>query len=181
MAKKKLLVVLIPRKDDGGNVQEPYRIMEEILKLPAHEHLKKARIAIAWNLSWKPDADERLVLGKCKKGADLERQMHGFDFVILLNKDIWQKSLEKFGNKLKRALMDHELCHAQVCRDSDGEIKKDDQGRICYRIRKHDLEEFREIIERHGIWKGDIAAFAKSLLAKAREPLLDESSAAEAT
>ena len=149
-------VARIPRKDAGGDmVAECYRIMEEFLKLPAHEHLKAARIAMAWNLSWKPDADKRLVLGKCKKASDLDRQLHRFDFVILLNKEVWEKSLESFGNKLKRALIDHELCHAQVALDGDGNVKKDEDGRICYRIRGHDLEEFREIVERHGVWNWD--------------------------
>ncbi len=173
MSKKKVTVKLLARKDEKGVVHEAYAIMESTIAAH-HEHLKKAKIAIAWNISWKPDPDARLVLGKCKKGSDLERQMHGYDFVILLNKEVWDKSLSEFGNRLKWALIDHELCHAQVARDGDGEVKKDDQGRIVYRMRKHDLEEFREIVDRHGIWKSDIAAFAKSCIEKSKVPLLEQ-------
>lgn len=177
MGKKKVTTVLVPRKDKAGVVAEPYVIMEDLIPR-YHLHLVKAKIAIAWATSWKPDADSRLVLGKCKKGAELERQMHGYDFVIILNKEMWDKSLAEFGNKLKAALIDHELCHAEVARDADDQPKKDEQGRIVYRTRKHDLEEFREIVERHGIWKSDIAAFAKTCMEKAAEakkaPLLKE-------
>jgi hypothetical protein len=183
MGRKKVTTVLLPRKNrDTGKVEEPYVILEELVP-KYHPHLVKAKIAIAWALSWKPDADDRLVLGKCKKGAELERQMHGYDFVIILNKEKWDNALEKFGNKLKRALIDHELCHAQVATDKYGEVKKDEHGRIVYRIRKHDMEEFREIIDRHGIWKSDIALFAKSIMEKAEEakksPLLKKAEGGE--
>lgn len=175
MAKKKLSVVLIPRKTEGV-VHEAYVMLDEIVAAHHPELAKhKCKIALAWNLSWSADADGRLVLGKCKKGADLERQMHGFDFVILLNQERWLEWVKDFGGeKYKRALIDHELCHAAVKEDKDGNVVKDEQGRTVYRIRKHDLEEFREIVDRHGIWKSDIAAFAKSCMEQTQTPLLSE-------
>ena len=48
-----------------------------------------------------------------------------------------------------------------------------------WRIRKHDLEEFREIVARHGTWKGDIEKFAEALLAKKNEPLLNQAQGGE--
>lgn len=52
--------------------------------------------------------------------------------------------------------------------DASGAPAIDERGRVTYRIRKHDLEEFSTIAERYGCWKRDIEAFAKSL-AKARD------------
>lgn len=148
MAKKKVTIELFKARDDAG--AEPYEMMAEIIKRH-HPHLEKARIAMAWAKSWKANADSQIVLGKCKKGAELERQMHGFDFVIILNQFMWKKWTElpnqAIAQKVKRALIDHELCHAEVARDGDDNVKKDEHGRIVYRIRKHDLEEFKCIIE----------------------------------
>jgi hypothetical protein len=42
-----------------------------------HEDLSKtnARIALAWQLGLKPDVDGRLVLGRCRKATDLDREL----------------------------------------------------------------------------------------------------------
>lgn len=92
----------------------------------------------------------------------MDRELHGYDFVILLNHHVWH--MAEFDEAKKRALIDHELCHAQVCRDEEGEIKRDSRGRLCCRTRGHDLEEFREIVKRHGQWKSDIQEFVKTAI-----------------
>lgn len=48
----------------------------------------------------------------------------------------------------QRALVDHELCHFAPDPES-GELK----------IRAHDVEEFIEVVARHGAWNADVAAF----------------------
>lgn len=134
-----------------------------------HPHLNQANIALAWNLNWKTDSDSRLVLGKCKKATDLEKEFHEYDFVILLNFSAWSE----LSPVQRTALMDHELCHAEVCRNTADELQHDERGRICYRIRKHDLEEFRDIVNRHGMYKSDIEAFVRSCQPLKKHPLLD--------
>lgn len=168
--KKQPSVILIPRIDENtGEIREPYRIMEELI--PAHhDHLAEAKIAIAWNLSWKADVDLHLTLGKCKKSSDLDRELHDYDFVILLNQQVWNTA--EFTERHRRALIDHELCHAAVALDDNDDMKRDAAGRIIYRIRKHDVEEFAEIIQRNGLWKSDLEAFAKTCIQKAKTPLL---------
>lgn len=173
MSKKKkakaVNVQVIARELAKGGVNEIYLMMDELVG-QHHPHLAEAKIALAWNLSWKADPDGRLILGKCKKVGDLDRQLHGFDFVILLNKEAWERS--EFTTAMKRGLMDHELCHAQVKLDNNDDVMKDEDGKIVYRIKKHSLEEFREIVARHGIWKDDIRAFISTALKAARTPLL---------
>jgi hypothetical protein len=47
---------------------------------------------------------------------------------------------------------------------------KNDRGKYVFRVRKHDVEEFSEIVERHGIWKHDLQVFADALLKGRLEP-----------
>jgi hypothetical protein len=53
--------------------------------------------------------------------------------------------------------------HAACVYDEQGRIKVDERGRTCYRVRKHDLEEFADIVTRHGCYKRDIEDFAQAL------------------
>jgi hypothetical protein len=125
----------------GFTTGEPvYRLLRELV-MAYHEHLKDARIALAWCTSWKPDVDGRVTLGKCKKASDLDRELATFDFIILLKKSFWQDLAVTPDQR--RALLDHELCHAGVKLDErTGEPVYDERGRKVYRVVKHDVEEF---------------------------------------
>jgi hypothetical protein len=72
----------------------------------------------------------------------------------------------------KRALIDHELSHAGIVLNKDGEPKYDERGRNIWRTRKHDIEEFRDVVERHGCYKRDLTLFAEALLKKRETPPL---------
>jgi hypothetical protein len=126
-----------------------------------HEHLRDARIALAWCTSWKPDVDGRVTLGKCVKASDLHRELAPYDFVILLSRSFYEDALVQ--PLQRRALIDHELCHAGVKYDATGEPVTDGRGRIVYRLVKHDLEEFSAIAGRYGCWKRDLEHFATAL------------------
>lgn len=141
-----------------------------------HRDLDDAKIALAWRKALKPDIDGRLVLGRCVKASDLQRELVKWDFVILLNKEVWD--LEDFPTDKKEALIDHELCHAAVALDADGEPKIDEKGRQVWRTRKHDIEEFGDVVERHGLYKRDLERFAESLLKSQQGALALKGSAA---
>jgi hypothetical protein len=158
---------IIPRTGDGGRIRQPYKILEEMVKAN-HNHLTDAKIILAWRYGWKSDADGRLKLGQCKKASELDRKLHDHDFVILLNHEAWNTA--GFTEAQMKALIDHELCHAEVTHDRNGEPKVDADGRTMYRIRRHDCEEFREIVARHGLWKQDLEAFAETAM-KAKDGL----------
>jgi hypothetical protein len=132
---------------------------------------------LAWKDDWKADADGRVTLGCCKKGADLEKLLHNFDFVICLNRDIW--SSDMMNDEQKRAVLDHELSHAEVKRDQTNAIIKNKDGRIAYRMRKHNLEEFREVVERNGCYKADVIDFVKTAMQSKNAPLFDENATME--
>lgn len=161
---------LIAEKIDG-KTSEPYRILAEMMKF--HLELEYAKIALAWRKKLKRDRDGLLMLGKCIKISQREKSLHvlsRFDFVILLNREIWMDA--DFTVDKKRALVDHELCHAMPLLDKQLEPVYDVDGHHLYRTRKHDIEEFRCIVERHGCYKKDLEAFAESLLKKRETPIL---------
>jgi Putative phage metallopeptidase len=156
-APKKVAYTLLTRVDQPSL----YKALDAIVKAHHHE-LKDARIALAWCTAWRADVDGRQTLGQCKRATDLDRELAPFDFVILLQKDFWTN--EAVTNEQRDALLDHELCHATVKLDPyTHEPVEDERGHVVYRIRKHDLEEFSEIAERHGTWKRDLEHFAQAL------------------
>lgn len=148
---------------------EPYLILNKMRRY--HAEIADAVVGLAWRKELKPDKDGHLVLGKCVKATDLQREFANYDFIILLNQEVWESG--EFTDEKKCALMDHELCHATVASDEDGE-KWDDRGRKVWRTRKHDIEEFHCIIQRHGCYKRDLEHFAELLLKKKRTPLLNQ-------
>ncbi|SRR5581483_3380926 len=154
-----------------GKTTEPYRVLAEMMKF--HSEIQYARIALAWRKKLKADADGILMLGRCVKISEREKAVHPltrYDFVILLNRDVWMDG--EFSIEKKQALIDHELCHAAPSLDKDFEPRYDTDGRQLYRTRKHDLEEFRCIVERHGCYKRDLEMFAEALLKKKQQPIL---------
>lgn len=157
---KRVSYELIDRKHE--TVGKPiYRLLRDLVQAH-HTHLIDARIALAWCTSWRPDVDGRVVLGKCKKASDLDRELAAFDFIILLKKSFWQDLAVTADQRA--ALLDHELCHADVKLDErTGEPVTDERGRKVYRLRKHDIEEFAAVVERHGVYKRDLEQFAAAL------------------
>lgn len=157
---KKVRIELIP----GNN--PAYKLLYSIRK-KYHTELKKAKIALAWRIALKPDKDGHLILGMCHRTSDLLKEFADFDYIILLNKEVWNDA--EWSEKEKKALLHHELCHAAPILKDDGHQKRDERKRRCWRLRHHDIEEFREVVEHYGVWKKDLELFAEALLKKRRK------------
>jgi hypothetical protein len=157
-APKAITYQLIGREDELTSGM--YDLLDRLVA-EHHEELERgcARIVLAWCTSWKPDVDGRVTIGKCKKASDLDRELAPFDFVILLSKHFWLGASET----QRAALIDHELMHAAVKYDDAGEPVIDARGRTVFRTRKHDLEEFADVVARHGCYKRDLEHFARAL------------------
>ena len=138
-----------------------YELLDSLVK-KHHDHLSSASIIVVWRSGWKRDKDGKLILGQCKKAGDFSKALAEHDFAILLNEESWSRMDEK----QRAALVDHELCHAGITITKKGAVK--------YRVRKHDLEEFRDIVERHGLWKEDIRKFIEAAVGDGSPSLLDE-------
>lgn len=131
-----------------------------------HTHLADARVLYLSTTAKRKKCD-RVRLGSAQKVGGLMRYLstlgeaallsengsadkpRGFDFIVLISQADWA-----FMDEAKRtALVDHELAHCwQVV---------DDKGKARWTMRGHDVEEFTEIIARHGLWKRDLQEYAE--------------------
>jgi hypothetical protein len=172
MSKPKAINHLVtPRGYPEDWVKAAYDLLDEILS-QHHPELAEASIVLAWRYGWTPDQDGHETIGKCLKASDLNKELHGFDAVVLLNRDIWGDS--EFTNEMKGAVIDHELSHLAPATDQLGEPKRDEHGRPVFRIRRHDIEEFSGVVERHGAWRHEIETFVKALGEARSAPLFSE-------
>lgn len=147
-----------PKSDVGKGL---FKVLRDLI-VDYHEDLRDARIALAWSTGWKRDVDGREKLGQCKKASDLDREFAPYDFVIVLNRIFFEDA--NVSDKQRRAVLDHELCHAGVKYDKTGdEPEVDERGRKVWRLKKHTIEDFSEIVERHGVYKRDVELFAQAL------------------
>lgn len=143
---------------------EPYQLLGELVA-SHHRRLENLTVVLAWRLNVQPSRDGKIELAKPKRASDLDRVLHdgGADFIVLLNKDAWETLLPD----QRLAVLDHELTHLEVERDGAG-YKEDENGRAVTRIRKHDLEEFVEVVERHGCYLKDLEDLVEASLRSGR-------------
>ncbi len=81
------------------------------------------------------------------------------DYVMIIDEQWWaEASIEQ-----RFALIHHELSHAGIAKDRDGEAKFDDNGDPIWAIFPHDLDEFNTTVKRYGSWSPDIQAFIDAL------------------
>lgn len=89
------------------------------------------------------------------------------DFIIEVAKDVWDSAEPRF----REAVLDHELCHIGLNCDENGAVKKDAKtNRAKGYIRKHDMEEFEDVVVRHGSYRKDLRSFIEAY-AKRRQPV----------
>jgi hypothetical protein len=127
-----------------------------------HEHLNRHDVRVRC-LFRDPAARSKgkVVYGKARKVSGFTAYLVGLEhndrldddgptdfFVIEIAYDPWQGLTER----QREALVDHELCHLEV------EIPDEAKDRVLS-LRGHDLEEFTEVVKRHGLWRPSVAAF----------------------
>jgi len=153
--------------DGEGNVAESehylYTMMDELIAA-YHPDLSVGNIQLWWKSNFKEDRSGMLVCGRCHIVDEKMRQVGDVDIIIELNEQVFNDP--DTTNELKRAIMDHELCHPRPIIDNEtGDQREDVQGRKLWFNRKHDLEEFREIVERHGFYRQEVQDFATTFQA----------------
>lgn len=62
----------------------------------------------------------------------------------------WEQAWAALSPEQRVALVDHELCHAV--------LTEDDKGPQLTMV-GHDIEEFNDVVKRHGAWMDDVSAF----------------------
>ena len=109
------------------------------------EYIKNSPVRIAYlesDIEKKSDKD-KLVLGQCEKVLAKNQWAINYDFTITL----FLPNIENLSLEQKRILLFHELLHVGIEQNEDGDF--------VYSTRKHDLEDFKIIIDRFGTdWAG---------------------------
>lgn len=103
-----------------------------------HKHLKAADIAYMFQDKARKSGNF-VVLGTARKAREIDKKLHGFDFVMCIAHDTWGNLSEDEQIKL----VDHELCHMSY--------KLDKAGNVVYICIDHDVKDFKSIIERYGV------------------------------
>lgn len=122
-----------------------------------HIHLARARILFLFTSATRTTKGQ-LVLATASKLTARERfftsgalagdpEADPYDFLILIGQREW--SLLTHAERI--ALVDHELSH---CIDDGG----------VWAVRGHDVEEFRELIERRGLWNPSLQLFGGAVV-----------------
>lgn len=84
----------------------------------------------------------------CKIVPEINRAAGMADAMILIDKHLWEKRLER---KQRKPLLDHELSHLLLKTDDEGTMV-DECGRPKLEMRQHDwdITGFADVMERHG-------------------------------
>lgn len=126
-----------------------------------HAHLLSHDVRVEFLfVSPTPKSKGREVWGKAQKVTSLAAFLANGDaedeesankpfFAIVIAKPIWAW----LKPAQRAALVDHELCHCWA--------EPDEHGDVALSIIAHDLEEFNAVVQRHGIWRGDVGRFAE--------------------
>lgn len=117
-------------------------IAEDLIETePELEYIKNSRVRIAYlesTAAKKADAD-KFVLGECEKVQAKNQWAISYDFTITL----FIPNLEGLSPDQLRLVIFHELLHVGIIQDPD--------GGESYKINKHDLEDFKIIVDRYGV------------------------------
>lgn len=144
------------------------KIAEE-LRNRYHEHLHDAEIS--YLMTKKPmSRGGKIIDGKAKRLSGLLAFYSHADFIIIIQGAAWDEA----DVKKRRALVDHELKH---CASEEDEKT----GETAWVMRRHDIEEFTDIIDRHGLWHDGLKIFGQAVMRQLELPLTANEKAKEKT
>ena len=129
-------------------INDNYRLIAEQLinSEPELSYIKESSVQITYlesNQPKKADKD-KVVLGECEKVADKNRWAITSDFTITL----YEPNLYGLSDEQIKIILFHELLHIGIQWGDNGE---------CYYVRKHDLEDFKVIIDKYGTNWSEVA------------------------
>lgn len=134
------------------------RIAEKLIR-NHHTHLVDVEVRYVFR-SETAKSNGKPILGKARKLSGLNAYLaqpagdpDAADFFVV---EISEPAWEVLDTAQREALVDHELCHCITVHDEDT-----DEVRLA--LAPHDLEEFRVIVERHGLWQPDVRKFAQTI------------------
>ena len=93
-----------------------------------------------------------LIPGNVYKMAPKYEYLIGYDFVLEIALEVWND----FNPRQRRAVVDHLL--SRCIGDEDEE-----NGEMKWKLRPPQVQEFPEIVERHGQWNEDLVDMGRSI------------------
>jgi len=154
----------MPEQDPEFSIAEDGRRIAEELIPQFHADLVDVPILYIYTYKEKKKSGKR-ILGTLKKASGLTRwlsrgycsadseDMREAEYIMTLDWGFWHNEAT---NAQRYALVDHELCHAEVTFD-------DETDEPNYGLKGHDIEEFGIIVERHGLYLLDLQVFADKI------------------
>lgn len=120
-----------------------------------HGHLVNAKIEYCFRIK-KWEKNGKPVPGKTEKTSVFWQELTGIDFCIIVNEQYWHE-LRRFQ---KEAVLDHLLCFCGFDNEEDGGIK--------YVKAKPEVEEFADVIRRHGCWTQEMQLIGEAFDERAK-------------
>ena len=122
-----------------------------------HQHLLDFSVKMEYRFIDKiPKKGGMEVWGSCRKISSLSASLAQDNpdgdpfFVIVISAPIW----DVLPDDKRKALVDHELCHAGAEYNDD-----DENPAVKLFLKPHDMEEFACIVRRHGMWRDGLKDF----------------------
>lgn len=126
---------------DTRQINEHYaEIASELIRTEeCLEDIRNSEVGIMY-LSSEHEKKEngRLIFGQCEKIPEKYKWAIPCDYTIT----VFEPNVERFTEEQLKILLLHELMHIRIERDGNEEK---------YCIESHDIEDFREIIDRYGL------------------------------
>lgn len=124
-------------------INEQYKSLAEqvINEQPelAEVRLYAPRIAYLSSNLEKKNGEDMLVLGQCEKVQNKNKWAINYEYTITL----FEPNIEGLSEDQLKILLFHELLHIR--------IERNKEGGMVYSLNKHDLSDFKIIIDRYGV------------------------------
>ena len=130
---------------DNRSINKKYaEIAAEIIKTePSLRDIRDSEVTIIYLSSEHEKKENGKIVGaQCEKIPQKYKWAIPCDFTIT----VFEPNVERFTEEQMQILLFHELLHVGIDRDGNEET---------YRIIPHDVEDFKEILERYGIGWSD--------------------------
>lgn len=115
-------------------------IAKKLIKsLPELEYIKNSNVKIAYLASdLEKKKDRKIVFADCTKVSERYKWCCNYDFFIT----VYEQNCISFNEQQFEILINHELHHVGICEEGN---------EPSYYIVPHDIEEFWDIINKHGL------------------------------
>lgn len=129
--------------------QEVLHLAEELIR-EHHPILRQCNIGFVFRDEAGTSGGKKVLAKASKVPENLKPHLPDeLDILIVIAEDEWSG----LTSEMRKATIDHELCHIAP-------------GNSGWTIKAHDIEEFGAIIQRYGLWNGDLFGL-QNVLARA--------------